>query len=644
MKKEMEREKKFIFRAAAGLLLFLLAYLGNTADVKAVTASISHDETCECGAVTQTFLPGSVHKFRVKIWEDGGSQVPDSEIEVDWDPTHLAETVNKVEIIKTEGTAGWVKVNPMSEEGSETGWYGTFPVTAEYAGIAGGGKDTEKGKVNLDAHYFFSKDFYARARSAERTSVLLLPGETAQLSGYINHYTPEHPEGEKTDVSQYVKWELNESGMRNGCITLSSGGSVEAEKSGYVYLYGSSALPDEYGLVNVSFTSDIYVLRSGEILTEDSLIRPGREDEYIYFRPSLEEKYNFYGHLESGWGDAHAMGVVFCDPEKEILWSGNVGDEIPEPGKAYLVRVPGQDQDAENWVYSIKPEHEHTYGSAVVIRQPTTEMQGMQMYKCLHCEWANFEYMPRLDETDPGPEDPDKKPDPPSTDPTGNENNANHNGNGSSKIETQDGSYDVISSGKDDPALCCRAFKSEASSAVIPDTVAYGGKTYRVTEIAAGAFKNNSKITKVSIGKNVAVIGANAFSGCRKLKTITGAAAVAEIGNGAFQGCKGLKKVNLSSMALTKIGANAFSGCTALTSFTAKSGKLSSIGKKAFYGDKKLGKIILKTTKLVKNKVGSNAFKGIKASCKFQVPAKKMKVYKKIFSAKGAGKKIVVKK
>ena len=47
------------------------------------------------------------------------------------------------------------------------------------------------------------------------------------------------------------------------------------------------------------------------------------------------------------------------------------------------------------------------------------------------------------------------------------------------------------------------------------------GVTYKVTEIGKNAFKNNEKVTKVSVGKNITTIGANAFSGCTKLKTIT---------------------------------------------------------------------------------------------------------------------------
>ena len=47
-----------------------------------------------------------------------------------------------------------------------------------------------------------------------------------------------------------------------------------------------------------------------------------------------------------------------------------------------------------------------------------------------------------------------------------------------------------------------------------------GGKTYKVTSIAAEAFKGNKKLKKVTIGKNIQSIGKEAFYGCRKLSSI----------------------------------------------------------------------------------------------------------------------------
>lgn len=166
-----------------------------------------------------------------------------------------------------------------------------------------------------------------------------------------------------------------------------------------------------------------------------------------------------------------------------------------------------------------------------------------------------------------------------------------------------------------------KAKNTSITTASIPATVTIDGYKYKVTAIADKAFAN-----------------------CRKLKTVQIKANVTSIGNSAFSGCRALKKMSLSSTALTTIGGSAFSGCTALTSFTASSAKLANIGKKAFSGDKKLAAVSLKTTKLTKAKVGADAFKNIKSTCTFKVPAKKVASYKAIFTAKGAGRKIRVKK
>lgn len=63
--------------------------------------------------------------------------------------------------------------------------------------------------------------------------------------------------------------------------------------------------------------------------------------------------------------------------------------------------------------------------------------------------------------------------------------------------------------------------KPNTKSIVIPDTLRIQGVTCKVTEISSNALKNNKKITKITMGKNVSVIGGNAFYGCKNLSSIT---------------------------------------------------------------------------------------------------------------------------
>ncbi len=235
-------------------------------------------------------------------------------------------------------------------------------------------------------------------------------------------------------------------------------------------------------------------------------------------------------------------------------------------------------------------------------------------------------------------------------------------------------SYTVTASSSSEKTVTVTgAKKSSVTSVTIPATVTINGSKYKVTAIDDSAFFGCGKLKSVKVGSNVTEIGSNAFYNCTALTKVTGCTAVTSIGSKAFYkctkltqvgsrkntvtlakirtigsrafyGCKALKKISLTSTALTTIRTSAFQNCTAMTSFTAKSTKLKSIGKKAFYGDKKLATVTLKTSKLTKSNVKTNAFKGIKSTCTFKVPSKKVSAYKKIFKARGAGSKITVKK
>ena len=72
----------------------------------------------------------------------------------------------------------------------------------------------------------------------------------------------------------------------------------------------------------------------------------------------------------------------------------------------------------------------------------------------------------------------------------------------------------------------------------ISSTVVINDKTYTVTSIANGAFKNNTKMTSVTIPNSVTSIGDNAFNGCSKLSEISIGSAVTTIGSKAFANIK----------------------------------------------------------------------------------------------------------
>lgn len=91
----------------------------------------------------------------------------------------------------------------------------------------------------------------------------------------------------------------------------------------------------------------------------------------------------------------------------------------------------------------------------------------------------------------------------------------------------------------------------------IPDTITVGGKVYKITSIAAKACRDNTKITKLVIGKNVKKIGKEAFYNCTKLKNINCKSALLKAGKikkNAFKGIstKVVLKVRKAQKALYK--------------------------------------------------------------------------------------------
>ncbi len=191
--------------------------------------------------------------------------------------------------------------------------------------------------------------------------------------------------------------------------------------------------------------------------------------------------------------------------------------------------------------------------------------------------------------------------------------------------------------GKKTVAFIGLAKASGKSSVTLPATVIHAKREYKVTEIAAKAMYQDTKVKTFTIGANVKNIGKNAFASCTKLATVKGGAAVTAIGDSAFSGCKGLKTFpELAN--LKTIGANAMKGCKALTKFTI--GVLvEKIGKNAFNGCENLKTWTVNSKKLKAKNIGAGAFKNISKKASFKCPSKKLaKSYETIFRKAGAPK------
>ena len=107
------------------------------------------------------------------------------------------------------------------------------------------------------------------------------------------------------------------------------------------------------------------------------------------------------------------------------------------------------------------------------------------------------------------------------------------------KIKKVKGNYYKIISKSKKTVQYEKPVNKNISSIMIPAVVKINGKRYKVTEIAANAFKNCKRLKKVTIGTNINKIGKKAFYGCSSLKNIkvkTSKLTNSRIGRQAFKG------------------------------------------------------------------------------------------------------------
>ncbi len=86
-------------------------------------------------------------------------------------------------------------------------------------------------------------------------------------------------------------------------------------------------------------------------------------------------------------------------------------------------------------------------------------------------------------------------------------------------------------------------YVGDDTDVVIPSTI----KTYNVTEINQGVFKDNTSITSVTIDENLININANVFYGCTSLESVRLPISLQVIGDYAFYGCDKLNEIEISS-------------------------------------------------------------------------------------------------
>lgn len=141
-------------------------------------------------------------------------------------------------------------------------------------------------------------------------------------------------------------------------------------------------------------------------------------------------------------------------------------------------------------------------------------------------------------------------------------------------------------------------YTGEETKLTLPES--FNGKNYR---IRAGLFKNNHRITAVSIPQAVEEIGADAFANCSRLTSVKIEKGTRIIGKGAFWGCSSLTNIRIQE-GLMSIGDNAFENCTSLRSIVFPE-SLRTINSNAFRGCSNLASLNMPTNMM---SIGSSAF------------------------------------
>ncbi|MDD4369757.1 MAG: leucine-rich repeat protein [Anaerostipes sp.] len=95
--------------------------------------------------------------------------------------------------------------------------------------------------------------------------------------------------------------------------------------------------------------------------------------------------------------------------------------------------------------------------------------------------------------------------------------------------------------------------KSKLTSLSIGNTVKIGNKTFKITAIGSNAWKNYTKLKKVTIGNNVTSIGKSAFYNCKKLSKLTiKSTKLKSVGSKAIKNIKKNAKIDVPSKKVSK--------------------------------------------------------------------------------------------
>lgn len=165
-----------------------------------------------------------------------------------------------------------------------------------------------------------------------------------------------------------------------------------------------------------------------------------------------------------------------------------------------------------------------------------------------------------------------------------------------------------------------------AGDVVIPESVTYMDKEYRVTSIGRKAFFYCKDKVFVTIPKSVNVIGFLAFGGCSGLTSIIIPEGVKSLGQAAFGACDNLVSIDLPE-SLTSLDSETFYGCKSLVSINIPEG-VKRINGDTFLGCSSLSSVTLSES--VKF-IGTGAFMSCTSLTKIIIPDGVEGIHERVF-------------
>ena len=348
-----------------------------------------------------------------------------------------------------------------------------------------------------------------------------------------------------------------ENSYSTGSVTAS--GESQSKVGALVGYYAGNKIKNSYHTSLYPITGTADEANGVENCYDIKEYRGVAETEEVISKTKAEFASGEVAYLLDGTGENRATAPV---------WGQNIGtDESPVLGGATVYK----DGD-------IYANAEHTYGDATykwsddkkscaakatcqncnseqtetaqaaysVKRQATEKEEGVGLYTAVFknglftIQTAEV----KIAKLTPKPSQPTKPSDPskptnPSNPTKPTNNKKKPAAKGTTLKDSKGATYKVTGAKVKNPTVTYVKPKKNVKKVSIPATITVKGVKYQVTAVSKDAFKNNKKVTQVTIDKNVKNIGKN-----------------------AFYGCKNLKKVIIKTTKLTKktVGKNAFKG------------------------------------------------------------------------------------